>query len=66
MILSNGLTLVSVNPNCAVDLTGGKLHGWLFIDHGEGYISERKLEAWEIMQAEDQDHYDIVQGANDV
>lgn len=64
MILSNGLTLVARTVDgridYAVDLTGGKLHGWLFINNGEGYISERKLESWEIMQAEDQQHYDIV------
>ena len=53
--MDNRLTLVQRNPDKAVDLTGGRWHGWLFSRHTDGqFVSERKLEAWEVMQAEDQ------------
>ena len=57
----NGLTLVQRNPDKAVDLTGGDWNGWLFFRHPDGqFVSESKLEPWEVMQAEDQRDYGIV------
>ena len=54
-ILPNGMTLLQKNPDFAVDLKGGKWHGWLYRKHPDGHwVSHRKLEGWEIMQAEDQ------------
>lgn len=36
---------------------------WLMWRHPDGqWVSKRKLESWEIMQVEDQEHYGIVQG----
>lgn len=53
--LSNGMTLLQKNPDIAVQLDGGDWHGWLFNKHPDGkWVSQRKLESWEIMQAEDQ------------
>lgn len=61
MILDNEMVLVQRNPDYAVDLTGGKWHGWLFWRHPNGqWVSQRKLNNWEIMQAEDQRDSDIV------
>jgi len=60
-ILENGLILLQHSPNKAVDLSGGRFHGRLFYQHTDGqYVTERKLEDWEIMQAEDQRDYGIV------
>jgi hypothetical protein len=60
-ILENGLILLQHSPNKAVDLSGGRFHGWLFYQHPDGqYVTERKLENCEIMQAEDQRDYGIV------
>jgi hypothetical protein len=60
-IIENGLILLQISPNKAVDLSGGRLHGWLFYQHPDGqYVTERKLEGWEIMQAEDQRDSGIV------
>lgn len=37
---------------------------WLMRKHPNGHwVSERKLEDWEVMQVEDQDHYGIIQEA---
>jgi len=37
---------------------------WLMRKHPAGHwVSERKLEDWEVMQVEDQDHYGIIQEA---
>jgi hypothetical protein len=62
--LPNGLTLVQQNPDCAVDLrSASRTYGWLFIrgpERGQ-WVTHRKLEPWEIMQAEDQRDYGIVQ-----
>lgn len=53
--LPNGMTLLQKNPDFAVDLTGGKWHGWLFSKGGDNqWVSNRKLAEWEVMQAEDQ------------
>ena len=55
------LIIVQRNPDKAVDLSGGRFHGWLFYRHPDGqFVSERKLEPWEIMQAEDQRDDDVV------
>ena len=55
------LIIVQRNPGKAVDLSGGRFHGWLFYRHPDGqFVSERKLEPWEIMQAEDQRDDDVV------
>ena len=59
--LDNGLVLLQQNPDCAVDLTGGRFHGWLFTRHPDGqWVSHRKLTGWEVMQAEDQRDAGIV------
>lgn len=51
-------------PVYSACLDGGRFHGWLMWKHPDGqWVSKRKLEAWEIMQAEDQRDYGIVQGA---
>ena len=53
--MKHDLILVQRNPDKAVDLSGGRFHGWLFYRHPDGqFVTERKLEPWEIMQAEDQ------------
>ena len=50
-------------PVYSACLDGGRFHGWLMWKHPDGqWVSKRKLEAWEIMQAEDQRDYGIVQG----
>lgn len=50
-------------PIYAACLDGGRFHGWLMWKHPDGqWVSKRKLEQWEIMQAEDQRDYGIVQG----
>lgn len=59
--LKNGLVLLQQNPDCAVDLSGGSYHGWLFIKNDNcQWVKKRKLEGWEIMQAEDQRDEGIV------
>lgn len=59
--LPAGFQLVQRNPDKAVCLDGGRFHGWLMYRHPGGqFVSERKLEQWELMQAEDQWHYGIV------
>lgn len=61
MELPNGLTLLQKNPDFAVNLTGGKNHGWLYSKHPDGqWVTNRKLAPWEIMQAEDQRDNGIV------
>lgn len=50
-------------PIYAACLDGGRFHGWLMWKHPDGqWVSKRKLEQWEIMQAEDQRDSGIVQG----
>ena len=50
-------------PVYAACLDGGRFNGWLMWKHPDGqWISKRKLENWEIMQAEDQRDSGIVQG----
>ena len=50
-------------PVYSACLDGGRFHGWRMWKHPDGqWVSKRKLEAWEIMQAEDQRDYGIVQG----
>ena len=49
------------NPERVACLDGSKWHGWLFSRHPDGQlVSIRKLEDWEVMQAEDQQEYGIV------
>lgn len=46
----------------AACLDGGRYHGWLMWKHPDGqWVTKRKMESWEVMQAEDQGHYGIVQ-----
>lgn len=53
-------------PVYSACLDGGRFHGWLMWKHPDGqWVSKRKLKAWEIMQAEDQRDYGIVQGDTD-
>lgn len=45
----------------AACLDGGRFHGWLMQKHPDGqWVSQRKLESWEIMQAEDQRDDNII------
>lgn len=42
----------------------GRFHGWLMRANADGnWVSVRKLETWEVMQAEDQRDYGIIQGS---
>jgi hypothetical protein len=52
----------------AACLDGSRFHGWLFAKGPEDgqWVSQRKLEGWEIMQAEDQRDYNIVHETDDV
>ena len=46
---------IHIKPDRGVCLDGGDWHGWLFVRHVDGaWVSFRKLETWEVMQAEDQ------------
>lgn len=46
----------------AACMDGGRFHGWLFTKGPENdqWVSQRKLEPWEIMQVEDQRDDNIV------
>lgn len=56
--LDNGLVLLQQNPDCAWN----PKNSWLYIKGQDGkWITQRKLESWEVMQAEDQRDYCIVQ-----
>lgn len=55
--LPNGLTLLQVNPDCAVDLRpDSATHQWLFVKHFRGaeWTTLRRLEGAEFDQAWDQ------------
>lgn len=59
--LPDDFILVQRNPDKAVCLDGSRFHGWLMCRHLDGlFVSERKLEPQELMQAEDQRHYGIM------
>lgn len=60
--LENGLTVVQENSFYAADLrTDSKFYGWLFTKGPDGqFITIRKLESWELAQAEDQEFYGII------
>jgi hypothetical protein len=62
--LPDGFVLLQTNPSCAADLSGGKWHGWLFIQEDDlEWSRKRRLLGWEIMQAEDQrDDGIVIQG----
>lgn len=68
--LPNGLTLVQRAPDCAVDLRrDSKTYGWLFTrsaDTNDQWVTVRKIEDWEVMQAEDQRDGNIVQHGTNV
>jgi len=50
-ILGNGLVLLQQNPDCAWN----PANNWLYVKGGDGqWVTQRKLEPWEVMQAEDQ------------
>ena len=55
-VLPNGLTLLQVNPDCAVSLSSNKRdYGWLYVrgaDHQ--WMTHRKLSEVELRQAHDQ------------
>lgn len=55
-VLPNGLTLLQVNPDCAVSLNPqARDHGWLYVKGADGqWVTHRKLEAVEIEEAYDQ------------
>lgn len=45
----------------AACMDNGPFHGWLmWLPPSGQWVSKRKLASWEIMQAEDQDHYGII------
>lgn len=54
--VGNGLTLLQVNPDCAVQLdTKAKDYGWLYTKHLAGqWVTMRKLSQDEIETAHDQ------------
>ena len=57
-ILDNGLVLLQQNPDCAWNPE----NNWLYIRGADGqWVTQRKLESWEVMQAEDQRDYGVVQ-----
>jgi hypothetical protein len=55
-LLPNGLTLLQVNPDCAVRLdVNAKDHGWLYVRGADGqWVTQRKLSDIEIEHAWDQ------------
>ena len=55
-VLSNGLTLLQVNPDCAIRLDpSAKDHGWLYIKGADGqWVTHRKVEGTELESAYDQ------------
>ena len=55
-VLPNGLTLLQVNPDCAIQLDGtAKDYGWLYIKGGDGqWVTHRKVEGAELETAHDQ------------
>ena len=55
--VGNGLTLLQVNPDCAVQLdTKAKDYGWLYTKHSDGqWVTLRKLSQDEIETAYDQE-----------
>ena len=56
--LPNGFVLLQVNP----DYAWSTENNWLYYKHPDGqWVTYRKLEPWEVMQAEDQRLYGIVQ-----
>ena len=59
-ILRNGLVLLQQNPDCAWNPE----NNWLYVRGPDGqWVTQRKLEGWEIMQAEDQrDEGVVLQG----
>ena len=52
----DGMVLLQVNPDFACMMNkDNKFYGWLFYKHPDGqWVTKRKLEDWEMMQAEDQ------------
>jgi hypothetical protein len=51
----------------AACLDGSRYHGWLFGKGADGqWVTQRKLEAWEVMQVEDQRDDGIVHETNSV
>ncbi len=63
--LPNGLTLVQRSPDCAIDLrTNSASYRWLFTrsENTNGqWVTVRRIEDWELTQAEDQRDNNIVQ-----
>ena len=55
--LPNGLTLLQVNPDCAVQLdASNKAYGWLYTRGADGkWVTMRKLSDDEIETAHDQE-----------
>lgn len=55
-VLPNGLTLLQVNPDCAVQLDSkARDYGWLYVKGADGqWVTHRKLQAVEVEQAYDQ------------
>lgn len=59
--LKNGWVRLQINPERVACLDGSEWNGWLFMRHPDGQlVSCKKLEDWEMMQAEDQRDESIV------
>ena len=66
-VLTNGLTLLQINPDCAVKLDPEAAdHGWLYVKGPDGqWVTYRKLSGAELEQAYDQaSDMAVLQGAN--
>ena len=55
-VLTNGLTLLQVNPDCAAQLNpNARDFGWLYVKGADNqWVTHRKLSPAEIEQAQDQ------------
>ncbi len=66
-VLTNGLTLLQINPDCAVKLDPEAAdHGWLYVKGPDGqWVTHRRLSAAELEEAYDQaSDMAVLQGAN--
>lgn len=56
-LLPNGLTLLQINPDCAVQLDPNKgTYGWLYVKGAQGqWVTHRQLSKDELEQAFDQE-----------
>lgn len=63
--LDDGYFRLQTEPEMVICLDGSDVHGWLFFRHPDGQlVTKRKLDDWEVMQAEDQRDRNIVISTN--